>query len=233
MLNSPRVLVSCSAKRLVKRLRPGVILGSAALLLVIGCFAKAPVQVSAVPTVDFSAYQTWELHPRPHDEDEDWQPNPEEIAIGGHVLDRLQIEMARRGLRYQAKDADLEIEARLDVQTERRVRYEHNALKTLPTFHHGVNYEIQASNRRVLEGHRVRLTIRVVDARRDLEIWRADYDEHHEGRVNGVDWNDGSNNDFVKSIVALTLASFPRKSAGPAGNRPVQKSPRGWPKAAS
>jgi hypothetical protein len=213
MLNSPRFLVLHSVKTLVKKLRPGVIFGSGSLLLLllgIGCFAKEVVQVRRVPTVDFSSYQTWDLRPRLHDGST--EPGPEEIALGGRVLDRLQIELARRGFRYQANDADLEIEARLEVQPERRVRYEHSALKTLPTFHHGVNYEIQSSNRRVLEGHRVRLTIRVVDSRRDLELWRADYDEHHVGRV---DWSDRSNDDLVKSIVALTLARFPQKSTDP------------------
>ena len=182
--------------------KPIALISMLFLLLSSGCLANQAVRVSRMPDVDFSGYRTWSFIP--HQVDPDERPSAREIELGARVLERIRDDLARRGLRYQAKDADLGIDARLVIKPQRVISYEHTAMQTLHSFHHGVNYEIEATQRKTTIQHRVRLMIRAVNLHPQREIWRADYER------TVADWAAPA----LRGVVEATLASFPRDFVG-------------------
>jgi len=179
-----------------------IFLISILLLVSAGCLGLQGARVNQDPEADFSAYQTWNWIPRQSDPDR--KPSPEEIELSTRVFGQIRVELARRGLEYRAKDADLEIDAKLVITRERRITNERVATQTLHTFHSGGNYEIQATRKRITINHKGRLMIRAVDRLLRQEVWRADYEKSVP---------DGFETAVV-AAVETTLARFPAVSDG-------------------
>lgn len=188
----------CSSPRLLAR----PILLISILLFSTGCLGKVGVQVSRDPAADFSMYRTWSwIPPQP---DPDRKPSAEEIELSARVREQIRTELALRGFRYRAKDADLGIDARLVIKRERHITNQPVAMQTLHSFHFGVSYEIQATRRRITMHHRGQLTIRVVDRHRQQEVWRAYYEKSVPDGFAPA----------VRAVVAAAMAEFPRVSDG-------------------
>lgn len=174
-----------------------IFLISILLLVSTGCLGLRGARVSQDPEADFSAYRTWNWIPRPTDSNR--KPSLEEIELSTRVFEQIRVELARRGLEYRVKDADLGIDAQLVITRERRLTNERVATQTLHSFHIGGSYEIQATRQKITINHKGRLTIRAVDRLRQQEVWRADYEKSVPDRFETV----------VVAAVKTTLARFP------------------------
>lgn len=180
----------------------GVLLLLALLMLAVGCSTTAGVRTSHDGATDFSQYRSWSWLPVAR---KDERPRSDvERELAALVLEHIRRELSERGFSYRRENADLAVDARLVVAREKHVTYHSTAIESLNSFHSSPSYEIQATEREIVIYERGRLTIRVMDLRRNREVWRGEYEKRHRDPFAA----------HVKAAVANTLESFPAVPRG-------------------
>jgi len=175
----------------------GVLLPLALLMLAVGCSTTAGVKTSRDRTANFSQYRSWSWLPVAK---MDERPRSDvERELAALVLEQVGRQLSERGFSYRRENADLAVDARLAVARERHVTHHSTAIESLHSFHSSPSYEIQATESEIVNYERGRLTIRVMDLRRNREVWQGEYERRHRDSFAA----------HVKTAVASTLESFP------------------------
>ena len=155
----------------------GTLLPLAFLMLALGCSTNVGVQTRRDGAANFSQYRSWSWLSV---EREDESPRSDiELELAALVLEHIHREFSERGFIYRSDNADLGVDARLAVTRERHVTHHNTAIESLHSFHSSPSYEVQATTREVVNYQRGRLTIRVMDLRRNREVWRGEYEKRH------------------------------------------------------
>jgi len=180
----------------------GILLPLALLVLAVGCSTNAGVQTRRDGAANFSQYRSWSWL---HVEREDQSPRSDvESELAARVLENIRREFFERGFTYRRDNADLGVDARLAITSEQHVTHQTTAIESLHSFHSSPSYEVQATEREVVDYQRGRLTIRVMDLRRNREVWRGEYEKRHRGLFAA----------HIKAAVASTLENFPAVPTG-------------------
>lgn len=175
----------------------------AVLALAVGCATSVELQTLRDDETDFSRYRSWSWRPAAV---EDERPRSEtERELARRVHRGIRRDLAQKGFDYRSGNADLEIDARLAVTREQEVTHRTGAIESLSSLHDSASFEIQGTRREVVPYERGRLTIRVIDRRRNREVWRAEY----EGRFRG------EFTPHVERAIAHSLASLPEVPSEP------------------
>ena len=175
----------------------GALLPLAFLMLAVGCSTNVGVQTRRDGAANFSQYRSWSWLSV---EREDESPRSDiELELAALVLEHIHREFSERGFIYRSDNADLGVDARLAVTRERHVTHHNTAIESLHSFHSSPSYEVQATTREVVNYQRGRLTIRVMDLRRNREVWRGEYEKRHRDHFAA----------HMKEAVRRTLESFP------------------------
>jgi hypothetical protein len=175
----------------------GVLLALALLLPAVGCATKATLRTQRDDSVDFSDYRSWSRLPVERKRD---TPRVDvENELSALVLEQIHREFSKRGFDYRREGADLAVDIRLTVTREQHVARHSAAVESLHSFHSSPSYEIQSSEREIVDYERGHLLIRVIDVRLNREVWRGEYENRYQGLFAA----------HVKAAVASTLGSFP------------------------
>ena len=180
----------------------GVLLLLALLMLAVACSTDTGVRTRRDHTANFSQYRSWSWLPV---EREDESPRSDvEHELAALVLKHIRRELSERGFIYRRDNADLGVGARLVVTREQHVTHHSNAIESLHSFHSTPSYEIQTTEREVVNYQRGRLTIRVMDLHRNREVWLGECDKRHRDLFAA----------HVKAAVEDTLERFPAVPSG-------------------